>query len=149
MLRWMRYLRIVSRQFTAKVFAHRLVLKQKFVMVSFQSEITEVPAGCTWCLWICHWEISLHPDALSLDYPYIVTVPFSGCIMRICFINIIFTYFSCFTDTVRLRAAVTVVEPPGRWRTVQWCTLSVTCHPQRPLPAAVRRSSTSLTQRWS
>ena len=45
MLRWMRYLWIVSRQFTAKVFAHRLVLKQKLVMVSFQSEITEVPAG--------------------------------------------------------------------------------------------------------
>ena len=42
----MRYLWIVSRQFTAKVFAHRLVLKQKLVMVSFQSEITEVPAGC-------------------------------------------------------------------------------------------------------
>ena len=46
MLRWMRYLWIVSRQFTAKVFAHRLVLTQKLVMVSFQSEITEVPAGC-------------------------------------------------------------------------------------------------------
>ena len=47
MLRWMRYLWIVSRQFTAKVFAHRLVLMQKLVMVSFQSEITEVPAGCS------------------------------------------------------------------------------------------------------
>ena len=42
MLRWMKYLWIVSRQLTEKRFAHRLVLNQKFC-----SKIVEVPSGCT------------------------------------------------------------------------------------------------------
>ena len=49
MQRWMRYLWIVSRQMTAKKFAHRLALNQKLWKHVYLSEIVEVPSGWIMC----------------------------------------------------------------------------------------------------